>query len=499
MSEEIGMSLGEFIFFMEGKVKFILDKANSIKARDGLQQREINSFASGIYSDFWYVTHRIRPNDGMSLDSYLALPEKKQNWSKWLFGLPNNLISSIQYQHKQYPDISLLGKSFSYTTTRYDFFTRSQQNLGGITTATGRGVGSSYRWQVSSIPISLATYDVVVYNDLFQGIRIPLSTQPSGYLDILNRQHRLVYSVGSSIFSGYFDFYSGSTHPDRQGEVILVLPDDNFFMFLIGFNSINYLSSPYLALKYQEDIIANNIRLDEPLPDNIFEELLDMMAPSLFFNGLKFRPVEKFTVGEITLIRDVGFRFDKDINRYYSTQILSDDGQYLVEVALSRSAIVFNADYDRDNGFTYTGYGLSSSVDGDTRYYVKGVPPWKQPSMLNAPQYQDYEKYNNISQKLLITEYAVRETRLDGKIEPLWFGWGPLPPELGFDISKVSVTGEPPLNNVYRPEKQNDGKLIWTQDINKLFGEVTPPIDPNTGISYQNINTGKYVLIPDNY
>jgi hypothetical protein len=493
---EIGMSMGDFIPFIEGKVKFIIDKANSIITRDGLKQGEINNFARGIHSDFWYVTHRVRLNDGMSLDNYLALPEKKQNWSKWLFGLPNNLISSIQYQHKTYPEIDLLGKSFTYTTTGYDFYTRSQQTFGGITAGYGRGSRIQYRWQQSSPPISLATYDNVFYFDLFRGIRVPFSSHPDGYFDILSRDNRYRYSTGDDLFfNGYFDVYTGLTHPDRQGELIFVDFNDHLFTFWMGFKSINYLSSPYLALKHQEEIIANAIRLDEPLPNNIFEELLDLMAPSLFFNGTKFRPVEKMTVGEINLIQENGFHFNKDINKYYSTQILSDDGHYLVEVALGKSGVVFNNDYNSATGFEYIGYNTSFEIAG---LNVNGVSQHKNPLTLEDPDYQDYDRYNNIARNLLVTEYSAKETQLDGIIEPLWFGWGPLPPSLGFDLSKISVSGEPPADKVYRPVKE-EGRLVWNQDINKLFGEVVPTLDPNVGVSYQNINPGKYVLIPDNY
>ena len=350
-----------------------------------------------------------------------------------------------------------------------------------------------------------AIHDSIFYTDLFRGIRIPSDASPDGYFEILNRLSRRQYSVGDDLFfGGYFDIYTGSTHPDKNGELIYVLPPDDD-VFWIGFKPISYLSSPYLALKYQEEIIENSIRLDEPLPDDIFEELLDLMAPSLIFNGEKFRPVKKLTVEGISLVQEIGFRTDKDLNRCCSTQILSDDGQYLVEVVLGRSAIVFNVDYDIETGFQYNGYGRSpysisyfGPISFDRRPRIDGAIAWKKPSTLEFPRYQDYDRYNNITRSLLVTEYAARDTQLDGKIEPLWFGWGPLPPSLGFDVSKLSVVGEPSAGNIYRPEKQ-ENQLVWNQDINNLFGEIVPAIDPNSSTTYQNINPGKYVLIPDNY
>ena len=239
----------------------------------------------------------------------------------------------------------------------------------------------------------------------------------------------------------------------------------------------------------------------KPIPEAIVQEIINYSVPKIVWDGGSFCEI---------LIQKEGDSCRFNINREIDKiELFSDGGQHQIQLFLKHFGIS-------------TRWGLNIQINPSTNLWEKQNLPgiWTyRPSLgltkydfnidysrLNKKKKEEYkaylESYKNYFLTLAIMEYDMAQSGIDGLIDPLWYGWGPLPPSLGFDSSKIEVLNDTPQRKIKPSEVVISGKhreYRWSdRSPQQLFGSSNHVIPPSTGGNYSSINLGKHYLVPDN-
>lgn len=127
----IGQNFFNFIDFYSKKLLLYIEKRIGLADTNFPETSNYGDKNIGSTVKVWVCHYRERINnlDSTISDQFIFSSEKKQNWSKWKYGLPTKEVYNLKYVPTKQPDFSYLGRTYFYNDRSGVFYTNESQDI----------------------------------------------------------------------------------------------------------------------------------------------------------------------------------------------------------------------------------------------------------------------------------------------------------------------------------------------------------------------------------